>query len=61
MFKVCGDPDENRQASLPICCANVIFFVPFGSAVRRTAERWTIEFDSLFFLSSNIKRKNLEH
>jgi len=28
-----GDPDENRQGSaLTICFANILFYVPFGSA-----------------------------
>ena len=31
---LCGDPDENRQGfALTICFANILFYVPFGSAL----------------------------
>ena len=30
---LCGDPDENRQGfALTVCYANILFYVPFGSA-----------------------------
>ena len=53
---LCGDPDENRQGfALTICFANILFYVPFGSALGEPPKDGLCEFDSL--LVSFLKQK----
>ena len=56
-----GDPDENRQGfALTICFANILFYVPFGSAYGEPPKDGRrVRFSAITFWRTKKKKHSL--